>query len=104
VFLLAFGVVLFVRGETPCILDRKSGTMQGNAGDRVCRLDEVTTNVEQYEWRTAFTKGPAYRVRLHAKRAVGGFSTPEAAGALASGVRAWLSKGREDSPNGDTLP
>jgi hypothetical protein len=95
VFWLAFGVMLLVRGETPCILDRQSGTMHGRPGlmpKVVCRLDEVTTNVEQYEWWTVFTKGPAYRVRLHPEVALGGFSTPESAEALASGIREWLRK------------
>ena len=96
-FYLATGVTLFVRGETPCILERHSGTMQGRVGflmpKVVCRLDEVTINVERYEWRTVFTVGTAYRVRLHAEVAVGGFYTPEAAGELASGVREWLRTG-----------
>ena len=106
VFFLVTGVKLLVDGEVACILDRQSGTMQGIGSFRrkvVGRLDEVITNIEQYEWRTVFTKGPAYRVRLHPEVAVGGFSTPEAAEALASEVREWLRKGREDSPNGDTL-
>jgi hypothetical protein len=96
VFFLAAGVMLLVKGETPCMLDRQSGTMQGIGPFRrkvVCRLDEVTTNVEQCEWRTVFTKGPVYLVRLHPEVAVGGFSTPEAAEVLASRLREWLRKG-----------
>jgi hypothetical protein len=96
VFFVVAGEKLFVQGEMPCILDRQAGTMQGIGSKVVCRLDEVTSNVEQYEWRTVFTAGPAYRVRLHPQVAVGGFSTPEAAEALASAVREWLRKGRED--------
>jgi hypothetical protein len=96
VFFLATGVKLLVDGEVACVLDKQSGTMQGIGSFRrkvVRRLDETTTNIEQYEWRTAFTVGVAFRVRLHPEVAVGGFSTSEAAEALASRVQEWLRKG-----------
>jgi hypothetical protein len=94
-FFIATGIKLFADGEVACTLDRQSGTMQGLGPFRrkvVCRLDEIITNVEQFEWRTAFTRGPAYQVRLHPEVVVGGFSTAKAAGALASAVQEWLRK------------
>ncbi len=96
VFLLATGVKLLIDGEVACTLDRQAGTMQGLGPFRrkvVCRLDEIRTDIEPYELRTAFSRGPAFRVRLHPEVAVGGFSTPEAAGAFAAAVREWLRKG-----------
>jgi hypothetical protein len=96
VFFIATGVMLLVQGEVACILDRQSRTMQRIPFRRrkvMYRLDEITTNIDQYEWRTAFTRGPEYRVRLHPQVAVGGFSTSEKAGALASAVQEWLRKG-----------
>ena len=94
---IAVGVQLFVDGEVACILDRQSGTMQGLGSFRrkvVCRLDEITTNVEQDQARAGpFAVVTLYRVRLHPEVAVGGFPTSEAAEALASGVQEWLRKG-----------
>jgi hypothetical protein len=92
-FFMAIGVKLFVDEEVACTLDRQSGTMQGLGPLRqkvVCRLDEIRPDIEKCEWRTAFARGPDYRVRLHPEVAIGGFSTPEAAGALAAAVREWL--------------
>jgi len=60
----------------------------------VGRLDEVITNIEQYEWGTVFTKGPAYRVRLHPEVAVGsgqgiGLGSPGVAEKGVSGQPKW---------------
>ncbi len=96
-FFIAIGVMLLVDGEVPCILDRQSGTMQGIGSFRrkvVCRLDEIRTNIEQYQARAGpFAMVTLYQVRLHPEVAVGGFSTPEAAEALAWEVCDWLRKG-----------
>jgi hypothetical protein len=101
VFFIWVGVKLFADGEEACVLDRRSGTMQGIGSFRrkiVCRLDEITTNVEKHEMRTGYIMSTAYLVRLHPNVVVGGFSTPEEAEALAAHVRAWLKKGPDDSP------
>jgi hypothetical protein len=101
VFCLAVGVTLLVTGETPCILDRQSGTMQGRGlllRKVVCPLKEVKTDVEEYQRLTAHntTVVTRYRVRLHPEVVVCGFSSEKAAEALASEVREWLKKARRD--------
>jgi hypothetical protein len=101
VFCLAIGVTLLVTGETQCILDRQSGTMQGRAillRKVVSPLKEVKTDVEPYYRFMAHntTMVTRYRVRLHPEVVVGGFSSEKAAEALASEVREWLRKARRE--------
>lgn len=60
VFFLVIGVTLLVQGETPCIMGRQSGMVQGIGSFRrkvVCRLDEITANIQQDQARRTFRSG-----------------------------------------------